>query len=76
MCIRDRKKAAELLIKAANLGGPQWLRSLAARLYTEMGRLQFGIFVLKEYEKGLPEGDYRKGIEDKIKALEQRLKQQ
>jgi len=47
----DIPRAAQLLMHAADTGGPVWLRSLASRLYDRLGQLQLGIATLEAYRK-------------------------
>ena len=47
--LENRQKAAELLVRAANNGGPFWLQSLAAKLYTQTGRALLAKTVLEQY---------------------------
>ncbi len=51
--LRDVEKAAALLIRVADLGGPVWTRSLAARLYTVGGQIELSIGVLEQYRKSI-----------------------
>lgn len=48
---QNKEKAAQLLVKAARNGGPIWLNSLAARLYTETGQAYLGKIVLEDFLK-------------------------
>lgn len=59
--LKDIPKAAELLIRCADAGGPIWLRSTAARLYELEGQAELGLRVLEEYRKTIPE--------DRVEAL-------
>src|SRR5262249_50094268 len=53
---QDLKRAAELLSHSADVGGPFWLRSLAARLYDKIGQLELGISSLMEFRKSYTDG--------------------
>jgi len=57
--LADKAKAAELLARAGDNGGPYWLKSLAARLQTEAGQYELALRNLI---------DHRKGIEDQANA--------
>lgn len=53
--LADKPKAIELLIRSAENGGPNWLRSLAARISTELGQLELALRSLLEYRKSIEE---------------------
>lgn len=76
--VKDKSRAAELLIAAAENGGPDWLPSLASKLYSEEGELALSLSTLISLRKGLP-GDSRffskKHLDDRIEALKQRMEQ-
>lgn len=46
--IRDTTRAAELLEHAGRIGAPPWVFSLAARLYTDLGKAELGITILED----------------------------
>jgi tetratricopeptide (TPR) repeat protein len=53
----DKTKAAEYFLRAQKSGGPDWLATLATRLYSESGRLEMVQQLVKEYEQlGFPPG--------------------
>lgn len=54
--VGDRTRAAELFVQAGQQGAPQWVFSLAARIYSQEGKAEAGKFVLVEYLKDHPEG--------------------
>lgn len=58
---KDLPRAADLLNHAATHGGPNWLKSLAARLYSRSGQLILGISTLK---------NYREQVKDNLAAVE------
>lgn len=66
--IKEPRRAAELLEHAGRKGAPPWVFSLAARLYTDLGRAELGITILEDALKR----DYKGHGVDKIK---QRLDQ-
>lgn len=51
--LQDPVKAAELLLRAADQGGPDWMRSLASRLYTKAGKADLGLTVLEAYRQSI-----------------------
>lgn len=61
---KNETKAAALLLQAGQHGAPQWVYSLAARLYSENGRRDLALGILAGTE-GLPE-DLRERIRLKI----------
>ncbi|MBX3022021.1 MAG: hypothetical protein KF799_10125 [Bdellovibrionales bacterium] len=70
-------RAAQLLEHAANHGGPDWLRSLAARLYTKTGQLELGLSSLISFRKSYPPG--HPGLielDKRISVLESELKKE
>lgn len=66
--MKDPRRAAELLEHAGRKGAPPWVFSLAARLYTDLGRAELGITILEDALKR----EYKGHGTDKIK---QRLEQ-
>lgn len=51
--VGDKIKAAELLVRAGERGGPFWLRSLAARLQSEAGQYELALRNLLDHRKGI-----------------------
>lgn len=73
----DVEKAAEYLRKAGNFGGPEWVFSLAAKLYSKMGKAFLGLTSLKQYRQIIEkEGDLKRltEIDERISVLEKQLK--
>lgn len=62
-------KAARLLIRAAENGGPGWFYSLAAKLYTEAGQKELGIGVLEAALKEPHTEEAKARIEWRLKQL-------
>ena len=73
--LKEEEKAAELLKKSADLGGPYWLYALAAKTYGKLGKLLLSreILVLA-IEKDIT-GRYRKALELRLEKLERQIKQ-
>ncbi|WP_413557813.1 tetratricopeptide repeat protein [Bdellovibrio sp. HCB209] len=46
--VKDNRRAAELLIEAANNGAPPWTRVLAGRLYSDSGDVELAEKLLQE----------------------------
>lgn len=55
---KDVEKAARLLNASAAHGGPEWLLSLAARLFSRAGQLELGLANLLEYRKSFKDEDH------------------
>jgi hypothetical protein len=47
---KNNAKAAELLEQAGRVGAPEWVFSLAAKLYDENGKREMGLNLLREME--------------------------
>jgi hypothetical protein len=74
--LKDRLKAAELLGRAADHGGPVWLKSLAARLMTEAGEIELGLRTLENYRKSIEDHASKEALElidKRIRGLKARL---
>lgn len=51
----DKKTAADYFVRAQKNGGPEWLASIGARLYSEAGRLELAKQLIDDYSKsGIP----------------------
>lgn len=66
--IRDPKRAAQLMQKTQELGGPSWLSLLAARLYAKGGMKEAGIYLLNQLIEESSDPQF-------IEAAQERLKQ-
>jgi hypothetical protein len=73
--LKDKDRAAKLLIIAADHGGPYWLRQLAARLYTELGQLELGLRTLLTVRAGLKGDKGRAELDAKIADLKRRIQE-
>lgn len=74
--MKDKARAAELLNLASDHGAPYWVKSLAARLFSESGQLELGLRTLIAYRDSLVGDKGRKEIEERITALKRRLEMQ
>ena len=74
--LRDLPRAAHLLKQAAEKGAPDWVHSLAARIYTGTGQLELGISTLENYLKMIKHEGRRKEIEERLSRLKKLLKEQ
>lgn len=73
---QDYVKAADLLNRAAAAGAPEWVRSLAARLYTRAGQLELGLSTLEAYRKMITDEEQAKPIDRRIRELRAELEKQ
>ena len=71
--LEDIDQAIPLLIKTADLGGPVWLYSLAAKSHNKKGRLLMARAVLKStLEKNIP-SEYKKILQEQLQELEKEI---
>ena len=66
------EQAARSLLKAAQLGGPIWLYSLSAKLYTKAGRLNVAEKLLKKVIEEDPESQYIKTLKERLEEVQQK----
>lgn len=71
--VKDQTRAAELLEKAGRLGAPDWVFSLAARLYGREGKIELARKVLTDYLKEFPEGRGAERAKQRLKEIDQGL---
>ncbi len=67
---KDFKKAAFLLIEANKNGGPDWLVSLAGRMYVQGGNMEMAQSLIKQLRESEKDGhlnDYIRRIEERIR---------
>ena len=72
----DQNHAADLLVQAAKNGGPQWLYSLAAKLYTEEGQAFMAKTVLQEVLDENPDAQFAVRLKQRLDEADQVLKKQ
>ncbi len=70
---KDYPKAASLLERSAANGAPQWVHSLAARIYSRAGQLELGLESLLIYRKTLDNPVAIKQVEARIAELQKQL---
>jgi len=75
MELKKEEKAARLLIKAADLGGPHWLYALAAKTYGKLGQLLLAREILILAIKRDISGEYKKALELRLQKIEQQIRQ-
>ena len=71
--LKDEERAAELLIKTADLGGPLWLYALAAKSYQKKGQLLLSKEILSQAIKKDPTGKHKKAFEQRLKQVQKEL---
>ncbi|WP_347358099.1 hypothetical protein [Bdellovibrio sp.] len=67
--VKDNKRAAELLIQAGQKGAPQWVFTLAGRLYSDAGNLELAESVLQDMINTKQDPALIKRLQDKIQSL-------
>ena len=72
--LKQEKRAAELLIQAADLGGPHWLYALVAKTYGKLGQLFLARDILIEAIKKDITGQYTKALKLRLKKVEQQIR--
>lgn len=71
--LKEEEKAAKLLRRAADLGGPFWLYALSAKTYEKMGKLILSRQILMEAIKKDWTGQYKKALEYKLQQVEEEI---
>ncbi|MEK2688121.1 hypothetical protein [Bdellovibrio sp. GT3] len=72
--VKDNKRAAELLIQAADHGAPPWTRTLAGRLYSDSGNLDLAKSLLQNMKDTNQDEHLIKRLEDKIRSMDPQFK--
>ncbi|WP_413293260.1 tetratricopeptide repeat protein [Bdellovibrio sp. HCB185ZH] len=67
--VKDSKKAADLLIQAANNGAPPWTRTLAGRLYSDSGNIELAEKLLEEMKASGQDKELIERLEQKIRDM-------
>lgn len=65
----DKEKAADYLVTAADLGAPQWTRSLASKLYTKVGKAELSYRTLYDLYSKTEEGPWRDDLKKRLDEL-------
>ncbi len=71
--LKDKERAAELLLQAGRNGAPPWVYSLAGRLYTDEGKADFAKSVLLEILQAQPEGPTADMVKRRLKLIDEEL---
>jgi len=71
--LKEPKKAASLLVRAGDNGAPIWVYSLAAGLYSRLGRAQFARGLLKSVMARNPKGPLAERLEHRLIEIEKVL---
>jgi hypothetical protein len=72
--VKDKKRAAELLIQAGKSGAPNWVFSLAGRLYSDDGELLLAENLLAEMKSTDQDERIIKRLEEKIESVKKKKK--
>lgn len=67
--VKDKKRAAELLIMAGKNGAPPWVFTLAGRLYSDSGETELAEQLLAEMKATEQDPMLIQRLEDKIKSI-------
>lgn len=68
--VKDKKRAAELLIQAGQNGAPPWVFTLAGRLYSDDGHLDLAKALLNEMKQTKQDSHLIERLEEKIKSMQ------
>jgi len=74
--VKDKKRAAELLIQAGQNGAPPWVFTLAGRLYSDAGHLELAESLLQEMKQTNQDPTLIKRLQDKINSMKATQQQQ
>lgn len=66
---KNEKKAADLFVKAAKSGGPDWFYSLATRLYTRSGNSEFAQGLYQELKNSGLDTEILKRMKERIDSV-------
>lgn len=67
--MQEPHRAAELLLKSHELGGPDWMVSLSANLYNRVRQKEVGIFLLEDFISKNPNSPMIEPMKKKLEAL-------
>ncbi len=67
--VRDPQRAAYLMKRTHELGGPSWLSLLAARLYAKGGMKEAGITLLNELIENSSDPDFVEAAQERLKKM-------
>ena len=68
--------AAELLLRAARNGGPEWFVSLAGKLYSESGQASLAKSVVEDALKTAKTVEVRERLENRLREINQTLREE
>lgn len=71
---KDNKRAAELMVQAAQSGGPPWLYTLAGRTLSDAGNVELAEAILQEMIATGQEEQFIKRLREKIATIKQQSK--
>lgn len=67
--VQNKKRSAELLLQASENGGPEWLRSLASRLYVDSGNTELAEALLRDMIQQKADPELIKRMQQKIDSI-------
>ncbi len=74
--LQDLTRAASLLNRAADLGGPVWLKSLASRIYSRDGQFALGISTLEAFAANVTDPEAKKTVQKRIAELREKFRKE
>lgn len=74
--VKDKKRAAELLIQAGKNGAPAWVFTLAGRLYSDSGHTELAEVLLQDMIRNEQDPALIKRLQDKINSMKNAPKSQ
>ena len=73
MELKEEERAARLLRRSADLGGPHWLYALSAQTYSRVGKLLLSREILLQAIETDSTGQYREALQKRLKELQQEI---
>lgn len=70
---QDNQAAGDLLMRAAQLGAPTWVKMLAARAYSRAGQAALGLKILTDFEETLTDKTQKEAVEKRIAEIKERM---
>ena len=73
MELKEEERAAQLLRRAGDLGGPHWLYALSAQTYSRLGQLLLSREILRQAIETDPTGQYQKALQKRLDQVEEEI---